>query len=68
MMDKHIRDIGGNLQFIVREISSGYTQILDKNGNLLGFVRDGDTFNNNGGLISRGENIGLLTVSQPIRN
>ena len=61
-MDKHIRDKNGNLLFIVRQTTPNYIQVLDKNGTQLGFIRGGDTFDKNGRLLARGENIGLLTV------
>ena len=56
-----IRDKLGKVRYTVRDMSTE-KQILDPNMNLLGFIRDGKTYDKNGALVAFGEDISLLIV------
>lgn len=59
-MNEYVRDKNGNVRYIIRKISSNFKEILDPNGNKLGFIRDGSTFTSSGSLVARGEDISAL--------
>ena len=62
MSTSMIRDNSGNIKFTVRTMGVGVRSVFDKSGNLLGTVRNGNTYDKTGKLVAQGEDIGILTV------
>lgn len=62
MNTQYIKDSNGAPKFIIQNLGS-YKQILDyRSSRLLGSFRNGNTYNSNGTLVARGEDLSTLSV------
>ena len=59
-MITYIRDANGRVKYTIRKVDSNNKHVYDKNGALLGSVRNGATYGKNGNLVSHDEDISAL--------
>ena len=58
---RYIKNSLGEIKYMVKQ-SGPITEVFDRTGTLLGFIKEGNTYSANGSLVAQGEDISALTV------